>query len=115
MYVNKQTLEPVTRSQIKAAHPHTSFPREIPQDWLESHGYAQVIDTFPEPAPGQNSVTDGIELVDGEYRQKWRYEDVPIPEPEELEIRLAAIETKLEITEENKQAARAALIDERKR
>lgn len=70
MYINTQTLQQCSESEIRAANPNTSFPSPfIPPD-----DYAYV---FPAPQPAYNALTQSVRetapvLTDkGHWEQAW--------------------------------------------
>lgn len=76
MYINTSTNQyPVSESEIRAAHPNTSFPLPFnPPD-----GYAWV---FPSPQPAYDSASQGArkvapQLISGRYYEAWELFDLP--------------------------------------
>lgn len=71
MYINTDTNQyPVSESEIRAAHPNTSFP----QPFTPPEGYAWV---FPAPPPAYDPVTHAVReiaptlTVKGNWEQRW--------------------------------------------
>lgn len=70
MYINTQTLQRTSESDIRAAFPNTSFP--VP--FVAPEGYALV---FPSPPPEFNPITQRAQEIDpvltakGHYEQQW--------------------------------------------
>lgn len=70
MYINTQTLQRTSESDIRAAFPNTSFP--VP--FVAPEGYALV---FPSPPPEFNPITQRAQetapvlTAKGHYEQQW--------------------------------------------
>lgn len=70
MYLNTQTLQRTSESDIRAAFPNTSFP--VP--FVAPEGYVLV---FPSPTPEFNSITQRAQettpvlTAKGHYEQQW--------------------------------------------
>lgn len=75
MYINTQTLQRTSESDIRAAFPNTSFP--VP--FAAPEGYAWV---FPSPPPEFNPVTQRAQetapvlTAKGHYEQQWEIVDL---------------------------------------
>ncbi len=78
MFVIKKTMEVLTYAELRIANKSVSFPGMGPEDWwLEDHGYAEIKEVTPENLDTKEAVLNGVELVDGEYRQKWDQREIP--------------------------------------
>src|SRR5688500_13436669 len=78
MYVHKETLQPVTLREIKRAFPNVSHPRSGPsEEWLAASGYA-ILHPVESPEIPANKIAfqDGVEEINGQWRQKWRVRDL---------------------------------------
>lgn len=86
MYLNTQTLQRTSESDIRAAFPNTSFP--VP--FVAPEGYALV---FPSPPPELNPITQHVRelapvlTVKGHYEQQW---EVVALSPEQIAANQAA-------------------------
>lgn len=68
MYVNIETLEPVSHGDITLLHPETSFPPEIDHETLAPLGFAAL---EYDPKPNDIAVPGDIRLEGGRYIQSW--------------------------------------------
>lgn len=70
---NRSTGAITTISQFKAAHPKTSFPKQITADILDSYGYDPVLNgpAADVTAPYGVSVRDGVEEINGQWFTKF--------------------------------------------
>lgn len=115
MYMDLAENKTITLRELKIRHKNVSFPASGPTDeWLSANMYSQVKVAIPVAPQGKILVDAGIEKVGNEYRKKYDFADAPVREPSEIEVRLAAIEAKISVTAEDKEAARAALIETRR-
>jgi len=66
---NRSTGAITTISQFKAAHPNTSFPKQITADILDSYGYDPVLNgaAATVTTPYGVSVRDGVEEINGQW------------------------------------------------
>jgi hypothetical protein len=66
---NRSTGEIITTSQLKAAHPNTSFPKNITAEVLDGFGYDPVLNgaAATVTAPYGVSVRAGVEEIDGQW------------------------------------------------
>ena len=66
---NRSTGEVITTSQLKAANPNTSFPKNITTEVLDHFGYDAVLNgaAATVTAPYGVSVRDGVEEINGQW------------------------------------------------
>lgn len=78
MYINTTTLETLTLSGLRRAHPHMSFPTAGPDTaTLASLGYAEVTAVDAPTITESQTVAEGVpEEVDGAWRQTWVVTDL---------------------------------------
>lgn len=77
----KQDGTPETEADFRAAHPNTSFPRNLTDEVLASYGRARVVEEEM-PAIGPFDVAeqnDRPSLVDGVWRRGWTVTRKPVP------------------------------------
>lgn len=68
---------PYTLGNLRRDNSNTSFPRNIPDEVLESYGVYQVTETTPPDVDNKtHRVTQTAQLVDGTWTQIW--ESVPL-------------------------------------
>lgn len=94
MFINTQTLQRVSESEIRAAFPNTSFPSQF----SPPEGYAVL---FPAPQPVHDAITQGVrevapEQVNGKWQQAWEVFDLPA-EQAQANQQAAALRVKDEI------------------
>ena len=78
-----------------------------PEDFARYLGaYPRAAYVPPKPQDGKITLPDGYELINGEWRNVWRYEDAPLPSIAEYD---AAMEAGYQGTEPTFNAALAAL------
>lgn len=96
MFVKKDTLEKLTDIQLRLAHKNVSFPKDGPQDeWLDENGYARLVEVAaPEKKIDDKvAIQDGVEIVDGIYREKWSYRDMT---QDELDFQKQSVISKID-------------------
>ena len=66
---NRSTGEVITANQLKAAHPNTSFPKNITTEVLDHFGYDPVLNGAQATvtAPYGVSTRDGVEEINGQW------------------------------------------------
>tara|TARA_B100001939_G_scaffold186773_1_gene160862 strand:+ start:2004 stop:2510 length:507 start_codon:yes stop_codon:yes gene_type:complete len=66
---NRSTGEVITTSQLKAANPNTSFPKNITTEVLDHFGYDAVLNgaAATVTAPYGVSTRDGVEEINGQW------------------------------------------------
>lgn len=66
---NRSTGEVITTGQLKAAHPNTSFPKNITTEVLDHFGYDPVLNGAQATvtAPYGVSTRDGVEEINGQW------------------------------------------------
>ena len=71
-YRNKTSGEVLSQGQVRAAHPNTSLPRVWTADTLDFLNVDPVLPgAHPTPSVYQRVERDGVELVSGNYIEKW--------------------------------------------
>ena len=81
-YINTQTLQVKTESEIRSINPNTSFP--VP--FVAPQEYAYI---FPSPQPNHNSLTEYVQesipvLTNlGHYEQQWIVLELPVEQQEQ--------------------------------
>ena len=96
---NGQVVE--TTTNIRKKFPNTSFPEGVTEHegWVKVEGKAA-------PAAGKEVSTQTIEVVNSKPVRSFTYKD---KEPDDLEVRLKALEDKAGVTAADKTKARNAL------
>ncbi len=85
MYANIETLQLLTRADIQAVFPDTSFPPEITPDNLEGTGYAVLeFDPAPELGLGEHAEAGEVRLEGDRAIRSWTV--VPPTEAELTQI-----------------------------
>jgi len=66
---NRSTGEVITTSQLKAANPNTSFPKNITTEVLDHFGYDAVLNgaAATVTAPYEVNTRDGVEEINGQW------------------------------------------------
>jgi hypothetical protein len=81
MHYIKAGEYPITEQQIRANHPHTSFPAVMEPEHVADHGYLPVAANPPVYNQATQTVTEATpELVNGIWRQAWTLADKPLAE-----------------------------------
>jgi hypothetical protein len=71
LFVNLATGMPKTKVQIINENKNISLPRVWTEDTLELLGVANVEKTQPEVSKYELAIRDGIEEIDGVWKEKW--------------------------------------------
>lgn len=71
LFVNLATGMPKTKVQIINENKNISLPRVWTEDILELLGVANVEKTQPEVSKYELAIRDGIEEIDGVWKEKW--------------------------------------------
>jgi hypothetical protein len=95
MFVNLETLELLTRDQLQAEFPETSFPPEITSENLIDSGFAVLeFDAAPATGLGERLEPGDVRVVDDRAVRSWKV--VPPSEAELTSIFEQAVQAELD-------------------